>query len=68
MKPGTGETARPSKQASTDATIDAVLQGALGKKLRDSYQEVVNEEVPDKFLTLLQELKRREANGGGRTS
>ena len=39
-----------------DAPVDSILQGSLGKKLRDSYQEVVNEQVPDKFLALLEQL------------
>lgn len=42
------------------ATIDAAIQGALGRKLRESYEEVVREEVPDKFLQLLNDLKMAE--------
>ncbi len=52
-------------QASQDASgVDPLLQGSLGRKLRDTYQEVVNEEVPAKFLALLQELKKKESGGG----
>jgi hypothetical protein len=47
------------------AGVDPVLQGSIGRKLRDAYQEVVNEEVPAKFLTLLQELKKKESGSGG---
>lgn len=46
------------------AGVDPVLQGSIGRKLRDVYQEVVNEEVPAKFLTLLQELKKKESGSG----
>ena len=42
------------------ATIDAAIQGALGRKLRESYEEVVREEVPDKFLQLLNDMKMAE--------
>lgn len=42
------------------ASIDAAIQGALGRKLRESYEEVVREEVPDKFLKLLEDLKLAE--------
>jgi hypothetical protein len=40
--------------------VDATVQGTLGRKLRESYQEVVDEEVPRKFLDLLNELKKKE--------
>lgn len=45
--------------------VDPFLQSTLGRKLRDSYQEVVNEEVPDKFLALLAQLKNKEIGGEG---
>ncbi len=40
--------------------VDASIQGLLGRKLRENYDEVVKEEVPRKFLQLLDELKRKE--------
>lgn len=40
--------------------LDEAIQGALGRKLRESYEEVVKEDVPDKFLQLLDQLKRSE--------
>jgi hypothetical protein len=46
------------------APVDSLLQSALGRKLRDSYQEVVNEEVPEKFLALLDQLKKKEVGSG----
>lgn len=48
--------------------VDPVLQGALGKKLRESYQEVVAEAVPEKFLTLLAELRKKETDSGDQQS
>ena len=45
------------------ATIDEAIQGVLGRKLRESYEEVVREQVPDKFLQLLDQLKKSEGNG-----
>ena len=44
------------------ATVDAPIQGALGRKLRESYDEVVKEAVPDKFLQLLDQLKKSEGD------
>jgi len=48
-----------------DATpaVDASIQGLLGRKLRENYDEVVKEAVPDKFLLLLEELKKKEKGG-----
>ena len=48
--------------ADTASPLDGLLQSTIGRKLRDSYQEVVNEEVPSKFLTLLDQLKKKESS------
>lgn len=61
--PGVEQPAKPVSEAGRSA-VDSVLQGTLGKRLRDSYQEVVNEEVPAKFLILLEELKKKESGSG----
>ncbi len=45
--------------------VDAAIQGALGRKLRESYDEVVKEEVPQKFLELLETLKQKEKGAKG---
>jgi hypothetical protein len=42
-------------------SVDTAIQGTLGRKLRDTYDQVVKEQVPDKFLNLLAELKQKEA-------
>lgn len=41
-------------------SVDASIQGLLGRKLRENYEEVVKEEVPKKFMDLLDQLKRTE--------
>jgi hypothetical protein len=46
------------------ASLDEAIQGAIGRKLRESWDEVVNEEVPDKFRKLLDQLKKSEGSGG----
>lgn len=55
---------RPAPETDMDtdhtASIDAVIQGALGRKLRETYEEVVREEIPDKLLQLLDQLKEAE--------
>ncbi len=47
------------------ASLDEAVQDALGRKLRESWEEVVNEKVPDKFKDLLDQLKNTE-NGDKR--
>jgi hypothetical protein len=39
------------------------LQGQIGQRLREAYNELVNEPVPDRFVLLLQQLKKSEGNG-----
>jgi hypothetical protein len=36
------------------------LQGQIGQRLREVYNELVSEPVPDRFVELLQQLKMRE--------
>ena len=39
------------------------LQGQIGQRLREAYNELVNEPVPDRFVLLLQQLKSSEGDG-----
>ena len=48
----------------THVALPPELQGQLGKRLRESYSDFVNQPVPDKFLALLEELKKCEPTGG----
>jgi len=52
-------------EAEPSASIDVAVQGSLGRKLRESYEEVVRETVPDKFKELLKELKLAELKKSG---
>lgn len=45
--------------------VDAKVRSHLGRKLKSAYQALVDEPVPDKFLQLLDELRRKEAGGTG---
>jgi hypothetical protein len=47
------------------ASLDEAVQTAIGRKLRETWEAVVNEEVPDKFRTLLDQLKKSESSGHG---
>jgi hypothetical protein len=39
------------------------IQGKIGQRLRETYQKVVDEKVPDELLDLLEQLKRKEREG-----
>ncbi len=45
--------------------LPAELQGQIGQRLREAYNELVSEPVPDRFVLLLQQLKQREDQGEG---
>ncbi len=55
----------PGDRGGTEAVpaVDAAIQGLLGRKLRENYEQVVKEAVPEKFLNLLDELKKKEKTG-----
>ena len=41
-------------------SVDAVIQGKIGQKLREHYHRVVSEPIPDRFLELLEQLKKKD--------
>jgi hypothetical protein len=49
----------------TRRALPIELQGQIGQRLRDAYNELVREPVPDRFVLLLQQLKQREKQGQG---
>jgi hypothetical protein len=51
----------PDSAAPTGVTLEPELQAHIGRQLRAVYDEVVNEPVPDRFVRLLEELEREQA-------
>lgn len=47
-------------ESATPLTPD--LQGHIGRKLRSTYAELVNEPIPDRFTKLLEELARKQSD------
>ena len=45
---------------SSDNTVDQSVRNHLGRKLRATYDDLVQQAVPNKFLQLLDELERKE--------
>jgi hypothetical protein len=50
--------------------IDGELQAHIGRHLKASYDDILVQNVPDRFLELLQSLEKKEAekNGAGHTA
>jgi hypothetical protein len=48
------------RQSAAISQLDLEIQARLGRKLRVSYEELVNEPIPDRFIKLLNELKKWE--------
>jgi len=63
VQPVRSEAGESNMTPEPPAQIDAVIQGAIGRRLRDSYGEIVNEKVPDDLLDVLKRLKEKEARG-----
>lgn len=49
-----------ASEAIAPPAMDVVVQGKIGQKLRETYQQVVNEPIPPRLLALLDELKKKE--------
>ncbi|SFV26584.1 hypothetical protein SAMN04488557_0524 [Hyphomicrobium facile] len=57
---GTGSDPKRGDSVTMQAPLPVELQGQIGQRLREAYIELINEPVPDRFVTLLQRLKQRE--------
>ena len=55
----------PERRKASAALDEARLrQQAIGVRLRQMFDEVVNEDVPDEFLEILRRADQRNAGGG----
>ena len=56
-----GEVVQTSNgEAAVEPPIDRRIQIHLGRKLKEAYEDLVREPVPEKFHQLLEELERKE--------
>jgi hypothetical protein len=64
---GAGSASKRGDSATMQTPLPTELQGQIGQRLREAYNELISEPVPDRFVQLLQQLKQREdqapANG-----
>jgi Anti-sigma factor NepR len=57
VQPDVANTASPPPPAG-DAAMEPELQAFIGRQLQATYDEVLNEPVPDRFLELLRKLEQ----------
>lgn len=62
---GTDSAPKGGDSVSMQTPIPAELQGQIGQRLREVYNELIGEPVPDRFVQLLQQLKKSEDQSGG---
>lgn len=55
-----------AKRARSDLEEARLRQQAIGAKLRQMFDDVVNEPVPDEFLDILREADQRQAAHGSK--
>lgn len=54
------DTGNSALDAVVESVIDERIQCHLGWKLKEAYDDLVRQPVPDKFYKLLEELERQE--------
>jgi len=58
---GLAGTASPPPPGALEAGLESGIQAHIGRQLRNIYDEVANEPVPDRFVKLLAALEARAA-------
>jgi hypothetical protein len=57
-------TVPPSQPVGTDPAMESELQAFIGRQLAASFDEVLSEPVPDRFLDLLRQLESDPSPAG----
>ena len=56
---------RDNNRADRGPEIDSELQTHIGRHLKASYDDILGQDVPDRFLDLLAQLEQKEKEGSG---
>lgn len=62
---GAGSASKRGDMATMQTPLPSELQGQIGQRLREAYNELIVEPVPDRFVQLLQQLKKSEDQNPG---
>jgi hypothetical protein len=57
---GASSASKQGEIATMQTPLPSELQGQIGQRLREAYNELIVEPVPDRFVQLLQQLKKSE--------
>ncbi len=57
-------TVPPAPPVGGDVALEPELQAFIGRQLQATYDEVLNEPVPDRFLELLRQLETDQSQSG----
>ena len=56
---------RDVQQAEKQPELDPELQAHIGRHLKASYDDILSQDVPDRFVDLLKMLEAKEGSGSG---
>ena len=52
----------PEPAGKADPTLGGEIRGKIGRQLREMYDDVVSQGVPDRFVELLNRLEKQNGN------
>mgnify|MGYP001765266809 CR=1 FL=1 len=55
----TSKPTKPHTKSKTAARVPTTVERSLGQQLKTYYDGITNQEIPDRFLQLLQELDEK---------
>jgi hypothetical protein len=62
---GQGQSVTDQRAADHGPEIDAELQAHIGRHLKASYDDILGQDVPDRFVDLLKQLEEKETQPAG---
>ena len=62
---GKGQAVRDQSQKERGPEIDSELQAHIGRHLKASYDDILGQDVPDRFRDLLEQLEAKQKNTDG---
>ena len=59
----TCKNAKPDNKRKPVQKVPSDVEHSLGKQLKTYYQDIISQEIPDRFLQLLQQLDEKTPEG-----
>lgn len=63
LKPAGAKAPRTARKKGSEAAAGAAVHEHIGRALRDMFEEVLVQPIPDKFVSLLKELEKKQSKG-----